>query len=337
MRKEFLFTAAATLALAGAGCAQQAPQRGAGTVLLAAAAAGQPATGHGPTIAGCPAFPADNVWNSPVDKIARHPLSDKFVATIGADKPLHPDFGPNADIGIPFNVVPGDQKRVPVKFAYREETDLSNYPIPPNVLIEHGGRAGTDRHILLVDKDNCVLWEIFDAEKKSDGSWAAGSGAIFDLTCNCMRPNGWTSADAAGLPIFPGLVRYEEVAAGEIRHAIRVSVPKTRADVVWPALHAASKLKDEQYPPMGQRFRLKASVDISGFPREAQIILRALKTYGMIVADNGSPWFITGAPDSHWNDAAIGELKRIKGSDFEAVEGFDLFVTHHSTRARQVK
>jgi hypothetical protein len=281
-------------------------------------------------------FPADNVWNTRVDKLSKHSLSDKYIATIGADKLLHPDFG-SGEGGIPFNIIPGNQQRVKVAWAWRDETDLSNYPIPPNPLIEQDGKPGTDSHILLIDKDNCVLWEIFGAEKQADGSWKAGSGAIFDLTCNCMRPNGWTSADAAGLPIFPGLVRYEEVAAGEIAHAIRFTVPKTRRENVWPARHAASKLAEEEYPPLGQRFRLKASVDISRFPKEAQVILRALQQYGMILADNGGPWFLTGAPDKRWNNAVVGELKRIKGSDFEAVDGFELFVTHHSARAKQVR
>jgi hypothetical protein len=298
-------------------------------------AAGAPLEAQGPKFGACPVLPADNVWNTRVDKIARDAHSDQYVATIGADKSLHPDFGHG--VGIPFNVIPGNQQRVRIKFDYPDESDLSNYPIPPNAIVERVNDANADHHVLLVDKDNCVLWEVFAASKQPDGTWKGGSGAIFDLTCNCMRPNGWTSADAAGLPIFPGLVRYDEVAAGEIRHAVRFTVPKTRRETVWPATHAASRLTEAQYPPMGQRFRLKASVDISSYPREAQVILRALKAYGMILADNGGPWFISGAPDDRWNDAVLNELKRIKGSDFEAVDGFELYVTHHSTRARQGK
>lgn len=293
----------------------------------------------GPAVGGCPAFPADNVWNTPVDKLAPHPQSDLLVNTIGADKPLHPDFGSGlyngVPIGIPFNLIPGNQRHVPIKFDYRDESDLSNYPIPDNVAIEGGPDSTGDSHILLFDKDKCVLWEVFAAKRLADGTWQAGSGAVFDLTCNCMRPDGWTSADAAGLPIFPGLVRYDEVAAGEIRHALRFTAPQTLNGAVWPARHVASKLTGNQYPPMGQRFRLKASVDISSYPPDAQVVLRALKKYGMILADNGSSWFVSGAPDERWNNGALGELKRIKGSDFEAVDGFDLFVALNSARAQE--
>jgi hypothetical protein len=314
-------------------------------VALAAAGlfcmAALPLAAEGPKIGSCPVFPADNVWNTRVDKLQRDAHSDAYVASIGADKPLHPDFGAGlsdgAPMGIPFNFISGDQKRVRVKFDYAGESDLSNYPIPPNAIVERPADRNADHHILLVDRDNCVLWEVFAAAKQPDGTWHAGSGAIYDLTCNCMRPDGWTSADAAGLPVFPGLTRYDEVAAGEIRHALRFTVPKTRHDAVWPARHAASRLADAQLPPMGQRFRLKAGVDISGYSREAQVILRALKTYGMMLADNGGPWFLGGAPDERWNNTALNELKRIKGSDFEAVDGFELFVTHHSARARQTK
>jgi hypothetical protein len=262
------------------------------------------------------------------------PRSDAYVASIGGDKPLHPDFGPGG-VGIPFNIIAGDQKRVRVQFQYRDESDLSNYPIPPNAVVERNGDPQGDRHVLMVDRDNCVLWEVFAAEKLPDGNWKAASGAIYDLKCNCMRPNGWTSADAAGLPIFPGLVRYEEVATGEIRHALRFTAQRTRRDSVWPARHAASRLTEAELPPMGQRFRLKAGVDLSGYSREAQVILRALKTYGMILADNGAPWFLSGAPDDRWKNNALDEMKRLKGSDFEAVDNFELFVAHHSARARQ--
>jgi hypothetical protein len=254
---------------------------------------------------------------------------------------LHADFGAGlyqgASMGIPFQIIPGNQERVRIKFEYSSESDLSNYPIPPDVRIEGGPTSKGDRHIILVDRDKCVLWEIFDAHAQPDGTWRAGSGAIFDLRCNCMRPDGWTSADAAGLPIFPGLVWYEEVAAGEIAHALRFTAPRTRKEAVWPARHAASKFANPEYPPMGQRFRLRASFDESGFSGQAQVILSALKKYGMFLADNGSPWFISGTPDERWNNGVLNELKRVKGADFEAVEGFELFVTHHSARARQPK
>lgn len=305
------------------------------TASIAILLAALPVRSASPTIGGCPVFPADNVWNTPVGRLPVLPNSQALIASIGLDKHAHADFlsgdyagGP---VGIPFLLIPGNQKRVPIKFDYHDESDLSNYPIPPNAPIERG----EDRHILLIDRDSCVLWEIYNATPQPDGTWHAGSGAIFDLKCNCMRPDGWTSADAAGLPIFPGLVRYDEVASGQIRHALRFTAPRTRKDHVWPARHEASKLADPKLPPMGQRFRLKPGFDVSGFSPQAQVILRALKIYGMILADNGSPWLISGAPDSRWNNAALAELHRVKGSDFEAVDGFDLFVTHHSARARQ--
>ncbi len=296
---------------------------------------------QGPTIGPCPVFPADNVWNTRVDHLPRDPNADKLITTIGANLPLHMDFASGmwegAPVGIPFMVIPGNQKRVPVKFEYANDSDLSNYPIPPNAPIERNGDPKSDRHILLIDRDNCVLWELYGVTKQGGASWTAGSGAIFDLKCNCMRPDGWTSADAAGLSVFAGLARYDEVAAGEIRHALRFTAPKTRKAWIWPARHAASSLTDGQYPPMGQRFRLKAAVDISGYSREAQVFLRALKKYGMILADNGSPWFVSGAPDERWNNSVMAELKKIKGSDFEGVNWVDSFVSHHSARAQQPK
>jgi len=293
----------------------------------------------GPVIGGCPVFPADNIWNTAVDRAPVHASSDAFVKSIGVDSPLHPDFGSGlyagAPMGIPFNIIRTSQPHVPIKFLYRDESDLSNYPIPPNPLIEGGPTATAgDRHILMVDTESCVLWEVYAASNEG-GVWQGGSGAIFDLKCNCMRPDGRTSADAAGLPIFPGLVKYDEVAAGEIRHAIRFSVPKTRNQAVWPARHVASKLADPDYPPMGLRLRLKASFDVSGFPPQAQVILRALKKYGMIVADNGQPWFISGSPDSRWDNGALAELKRVHGAEFEALDTREMFVTHHSARAKQ--
>jgi len=292
----------------------------------------------GPTVAGCPVFPHDNIWNTRVDRLPLDPKSQAYVQSIGADKPVHADFGSGTydgeSIGIPFVTVPGNQERVRVSFDYRGESDLSNYPIPPNPPIEGGPNSKGDRHILIVDRDNCVLWEIYDARPQPDGSWKAGSGAIFDLTCNCLRPDGWTSADAAGLPILPGLVRYEEVASGEIRHALRFTAPRTRNNAVWPARHFASKLTDPNLPPLGQRFRLNAGFSLSGFSPEAQAILRALQEYGMMLADNGGAWFLSGTPNQLWKNDVLQELKRVKGSDFEAVDVSDLFVAHHSARAR---
>ncbi len=281
----------------------------------------------------CPVFPADNVWNTPIDKMPLDPNSKLYVSTIGADQPLHNDFlgqlYRGASIGIPYMIVPGDQAKIKVEFQYKSESDPGPYPIPESAMIE----AGSDAHVLLVDRDSCKLYELFGARKKGD-KWTAGSGAIFNLKSNELRRNDWTSADAAGLPILPGLVRYDEVAAGEIAHAIRFTAPTTRDEFVWPGRHQASNHSQERYPPMGQRFRLKASFEISGFSREAKVILRAFKKYGIILADNGSPWYITGTPDSRWNDDHIAEIKKLHGSDFEAVDESSLMVSKNSGQAK---
>jgi len=295
-----------------------------------------------PQIAGCDVFPADNIWNVPVDTLPVDPNSDAYVASIGADAPLHPDFGSGdwppgsgSPIGIPYAVVPDTQPGITVTFDYADESDPGPYPIPPDPPIEGGPQSDGDRHILILDRDDCVLYELFYAWPQPDGTWHAGSGAIFDLKSNALRPAGWTSADAAGLPILPGLVRYDEVAAGEIRHALRFTAPRTRRAYVWPARHFASELTDARYPPMGQRFRLRIDFDISGFSPEVQVILRALKKYGMMLADNGGPWFISGVPDERWdNDMLVSELRRVKGSDFEAVNVSSLMVHPDSAQAR---
>ena len=291
------------------------------------------------TIGGCPVLPASNVWNTPIDRLPLDPKSAAYVATIGADKPLVPDFGSGTfqggTIGIPFVVVPGSQPKVPLSFQYPDESDAGPYPIPADAPIEGGSQSKGDRHVLIIDRDNCVLYEVFSAYPQSDGSWKAGSGAIFKLNSNSLRPDTWTSADAAGLPIVPGLVRYDEVAAGEIRHAIRFTVPQTRRAYVWPGRHFASSLTGSEYPPMGARFRLKANFDIAGFSPQNQVILRALKKYGMLLADNGSSWFISGAPDEHWNNDGLRELRRVHGSDFEAIDESSLRIDPNSGQARQ--
>jgi len=291
-----------------------------------------------PVVGSCPVFAADNVWNMPVDALPVDAHSADYVATIGGDKSLHPDFGSGlyqgAPIGIPFVVVPTGQPKVPVAFAYASESDPGPYPIPDDAPIEGGRQSSGDRHVLVVDSADCLLYELFSAYPQPDGSWRAGSGAIFDLKSNRLRPEGWTSADAAGLPILPGLVRYEEVAAGEIRHAIRFTAPQTRSAYVWPARHFASSLSAANFPPLGQRFRLRVHYDVSGFSPEVQVILKALKKYGMILADNGSPWFISGASDDRWNNDHLAELKRLKGSDFEAVDESSLMMDKDSAQAR---
>ncbi|HKW97796.1 MAG TPA: IPT/TIG domain-containing protein [Bryobacteraceae bacterium] len=290
-----------------------------------------------PAVAGCAVFPANNVWNTPIDKLPLDANSASYVATIGTSKPAHPDFGSGlwdgGPIGIPFIDVPGTQPKVAVTFQYDSESDHGGYPIPPNAPIEGGSSSTGDRHVLVIDHDNCVLYELYSGYPQPDGSWQAGSGAIFDLKSNALRPAGWTSADAAGLPIFPGLVRYNEVASGAIRHAIRFTAPQTRDTYIWPGRHEASNLGGANYPPMGQRFRLKAGFDISGFAAPVQVILQALKTYGMILADNGSSWYLSGAPDDRWDNDVLHQITQLQGSDFEAVDESSLMVQADSAQS----
>ncbi len=282
-----------------------------------------PDLGPNASLHGYRPFSADSPWNTPIDKLPVDGKSRTFIESIGADKPLHPDFGApyeGAPLGIPYVVVAGTQPKVSLTFEYADESDPGPYPIPPDAPIEGGPKADGDRHVLVLDRDNEKLYEVFAAFPAGKG-WRAGAGAVFDLKSNKSRPAGWTSADAAGLPIFPGLVRYDEVMEQkEIRHALRFTVQKTQRGYVPPATHYASKSKNSSLPPMGLRVRLKADYDISKFPEAAQVILRCLKIYGMILADNGGDWFISGAPDDRWDDEALGAIKRVKGSDLEAVQ-----------------
>ncbi|MEK7269700.1 MAG: hypothetical protein AAB215_02030 [Planctomycetota bacterium] len=289
------------------------------------AAAGETKLGANASLGGKRPFPDDDPWNRDVSKDPVDPNSAKLIASIGAEKPLHADFGTvwnGAPNGIPYVVVPGTQPKVPVSFEYADESDPGSYPIPPDAPVEGGPKGEGDRHVLVLDRDNWKLYELFSARPEEGGKrWKAGSGAIFDLAKSAARPAGWTSADAAGLPIFPGLVRYDEaVERKEIRHAIRFTVAKSRRAYVPPATHFASKAADPNLPPMGMRVRLKASFDASAFPASVQPILAAMKTYGMIVADNGSDWFVSGAPDPRWSDDDLSTLKRIKGKDFEVLK-----------------
>jgi len=271
----------------------------------------------------CTIFPATNAWNERVDALPVAANSAELIQSIGVGTGLHPDFGSGlydgSPIGIPFDVVSKQTTRLRVKFGYADESDKGPYPIPKTVHIE-GGRASTgDRHALLIDKDACKLYELYALYPKS-GGWTAGSGAVWNLRSNALRPAGWTSADAAGLPIFPGLARYDEVARGVINHALRFTASRTRRQYVYPARHYASSSDDPALPPMGLRVRLKASVDISGFPKQARVVLQALKTYGMILADNGSNWYISGAPSPGWSNDDLHSLGRITGSMFEVVD-----------------
>ena len=268
---------------------------------------------------GCPILPTTNVWNKPVNALPVRSDSAALMTTMGLTRYLHPDFGTFAGYGIPINVVNASTPKKTVKFDYADESDAGPYPIPTSPKIEGAGGPG-DRHLLSIDTSTCKLWELYNVRMSGAGVWSAGSGAIYDLKSNALRPDGWTSADAAGLPIYPGLVRYDEVAAGVINHAIRFTVPQTQDTHIYPARHDASSLTGPQYPPMGLRLRLKASVDISGYSAQSRVILTALKKYGMILADNGSAYYISGAPDARWDDGGLHDLHGIKGSMFEVVD-----------------
>jgi hypothetical protein len=272
----------------------------------------------------CKVFPRDNAFNQRVDSLPVAPDSARIVSSIGLEDGLHPDFGSGTyqgrPIGIPFDIVSRRTHRSPLSFDYADESDRVGYPIPKNVHIEGGAGADGDRHALLVDRDSCRLYELYALER-SGGGWHAGSGATWRLRSNRVRHAGWTSADAAGLPILPGLARYDEVRRGRIDHALRFTVSETRNAFVFPARHFASSLSDPALPRMGERLRLKSGVDISHYPRQARIVLQALKTYGMLVADNGSDWYISGAPSSGWDNDALHSLGGIHGADFEVVAG----------------
>jgi hypothetical protein len=277
-----------------------------------------------PQTPACPVFPATNAWNQRVDRLPVTADSERIVASIGLDDHLHADFGSGLyegrRIGIPITVVGAAQPKLRVAFEYAAESDPGPYPIPANVAIEGGRDAHGDRHALIVDRGRCKLYELFALSPRADGGWRAGSGAIWDLRSNRVRPAGWTSADAAGLPILPGLARYEEVARGRIDHALRFTVSRTRRAYVFPARHFASSLTDPSLPPMGLRVRLKRSYPIAKFPRQARIVLQALKEYGMLVADNGSDWFVSGAPHPTWSNDQLHTLHRVPGSAFEVVD-----------------
>lgn len=290
------------------------------------------------TVGSCSVLPATNIWNTPIDTLPAAANSTTLVNTIGAARGFHADFGSGlwngGPIGIPFITVPGTQTKYPASFLYADESDPGPYAVPLNVPIEGGSQSTGDRHAMAVDTDHCVLYELYRAFPGTN-SWTGDSGAIFDLNSNALRPDTWTSADAAGLPIMPGLVTYEEVASGEIRHAIRFTVPQTRRAYVWPARHYASSLTGTQYPRMGERFRLKASYNISGYPADVQVILRAMKKYGILLADNGSAWYISGKPDERWNNSNLATLSGLLGSDFEAVDATVLQISANSGEARQ--
>ncbi len=275
----------------------------------------------------CTLFPSDSIWNTRVGSLPVDSHSDTWLATMQADSTnLHPDFGPPR-YGIPFDVVSNRHPRVRVRFTYADESDRVRYPVDGHTPVEGGG----DRHVLVVNRSTCTLYELWDFDWNR-GRPRAGSGAVWDLSSNALRPDGWTSADAAGLPILPGLVRYDEVRAGKIQHAIRFTAAPTGDEHVWPARHDAGSA-DASYPPMGARFRLKASFDISGFSPKARAILRAMKRYGLILADNGSNWYFQGSRDRRWRNALLDQLKSVPASAFEAVDTASCIVDPDSGQA----
>lgn len=292
----------------------------------------------GPTLGGCPVFPYDNIWNTAIDKLPLDAHSAQYIQTIGEDDTFHADFGSGlwdgGPIGIPYVIVPQTQPVVTINYVeYGGESDPGPFPVPRNAPIEGGSLSDGDRHVLVVQQGTCILYELYHARPQANGSWNAGSGAVYDLNSHALRHDGWTSADAAGLPILPGLVRYDEVQAGEIMHAIRFTVPETRNEYVWNARHYASDLTGQEYPPMGQRFRLKADYDISGYAPEVQTIMRAMKKYGIILADNGAPWYIGGAPDERWDNDNLHQFDSLPGSAFEAVDVSSLMIDPDSGQA----
>jgi hypothetical protein len=274
---------------------------------------------EGPHIGNCPVFPRDNVWNTPIDSLSVSPKSDTYLAAIGLSAKMHPGFGQTLDNGIPYTEVTATTKPVQVEFEYRDDSDLGNYLIPADAPVEGGASAGGDRHVIVVDPRTCMLYELYAAYPVNGHLWKAGSGIKMDMTDNALRVEGKTSADAAGLPILPGLIRYQEILAGEVNHAIRFTAPRTQAAYIWPARHQSGR-HDPDLPPMGIRLRLRSDFDISHFSKTNQILLTAMKHYGLILSDNGGAMFIIGVPDKRWSDEDLHRLNAVTTADFEVVD-----------------
>lgn len=290
-------------------------------------------------IAGCPTFPSNNYWHASIRDLPVHPRSNAWLRHMSPRSKLHPDFGPSygaqpVPYGIPITVVSGRHKKVNVRFTYRRESDRVKYPLGSDTRIEGGWEASGDRHAIVVDKSNCKLYETWNTRRKTNG-WHAGSGAVWDLSSNRLRRDGWTSADAAGLPILPGLLRWQEVKTGKVNHAIRFTTNITDRRYIWPARHQAGSVNNRNYPPMGARFRLKGSYDIGSYGQRAKTVLRAMKNYGLVLADNGSPWYFQGDASRGWPSAVVSDLKRVPARAFVAVDASVLQVAPNSARVRQ--
>lgn len=310
-------------------------------VILVIANVSVHASAKAPEYFGVPVFPANNVWNTSIKGLAVHPNSKKYIESIGKGESLHPDFGAGTWqgrlMGIPINIVAPGTTSTQVDFEYADESDRVAYPIPNSPKIEGGLDSDGDRHLISIDPQNAKLYELYHVSKGANGKWSAGSGAVFDLRSNALRPAGWTSADAAGLPIMPGLLRYSELAAGSIDHALRFTAPRTQRAFEWPARHLASSEKNTNLPPMGIRLRLRSNFDESSFPRDCQIILRCLKKYGMFLADNGTSWYVSGEPDERWNNETLHQLSRVTGADFEVVDESGLMLKSNSAECKQLQ
>jgi hypothetical protein len=290
-------------------------------------------------VGGCDVFPADNYWNTPVTHLDVHPRSDAWMSHMSPGSELHPDFGKSygeqpVPYGIPITVVDGDHAKVDVKFQYADESDPGPYPLGDDTKIEGGRRSDGDKHAIIVDSSTCDLYETWNTRFKR-GRWLAGSGAIWSLPSHQLRPDGWTSADAAGLPILPGLLRYGEVKAGRVTHAIRFTTDVTQTDHIWPARHDAGSTSNPDYPPMGARFRLDADFPTNGYRPDTVVVLEAMKAYGLVLADNGSPWFFQGTAERRWPSGLIEELKTIPANAFEAVDTAPMMVDPDSGQAHQ--
>ena len=287
-------------------------------------------------VGGCRVFPTNNYWHADISQLPRHRRSDAWLRHMSPRSRLHPDFGraygdQPVPYGIPITVVGGGHRKVDVRFHYAHESDRVRYPLGSDTRIEGGRRSDGDRHAIIVDKANCKLYETWNTHKRN-GHWTAGSGAVWSLASNKLRHDGWTSADAAGLPILPGLLRWSEVKRGKIDHAIRFTTDVTDNRYVWPARHRAGAVNNRKYPPMGARFRLKASFDMSSYGKRARVVLRAMQTYGLVLADNGSPWYFQGEATRRWPSSLISDLKRVPARAFVAVDTSPLMVVPDSAR-----